>query len=123
MPETRFGRTLGWIEAGDGLISVDGTGGGGGFDALPRTARSGTATATGFGAGFAATFVTPAFFVATGLAAGRMEERATDEERVERAVWAISPRAYHCLRFGVNGERAWPRASRLLRVGDLSDQF
>src|SRR5258706_12320575 len=105
MPEMRFGRTLGCTEAGDGLTSVDGMGGGGGLDALPRTTRG--RTTMGFGAGLAAAFVTGAFLSsrATGLAAGRTEERATDEERLERAVWAISPRAHHCLRFAVNGER------------------
>ena len=103
----------------DGDTSVDGFIAGGAFDAVvfaPGTARSSTAgfltifSAT-FGAGFAATraviLLGVAFFTVagTGLAPVRDVERATEEERVERAVWAISPRAYHCPRSGVNGGR------------------
>ena len=101
-------------------MSVEGFGAGGGFDAVVLTARSST---VGFvatlgatlSAGLAAARVALAglvFFTALAFKPGRDDERAREEERVERAVWAISPRAYHCPRSGVNGERSAGKRGR-----------
>src|SRR5687768_16183898 len=106
-----------------GAMSVEGFGAGGGFDAAPLTARSSTAGVAAtfgatLGAGFAATRAVTllglVFFTAPGFTLGRDVERAREEERVERAGWAISPRAYHCPRSGVNGDREYQSSSSRL---------
>ena len=100
----------------EGDTSVDGFIAGGGLPA-PLIARSSTVggvatfgapfdatfTEEGFAATRAVTLLGLVFFTALGLEPGREVERAMEEERVERAGWAISPRAYHCPRSGVNG--------------------
>lgn len=103
----------------EGDTSVDGFIAGGGLPA-PLIARSSTLGGVAiFGAPFDATFTDEGlaatravtllglvFFTSSGLGLvepGREVERAMEEERVERAGWAISPRAYHCPRSGVNG--------------------
>src|SRR5687768_6607809 len=112
MPEGRIG----------GAMSVEGFIAGGGLEAVDFVGGRARSSTLGFlasfvtgGAGFAVTravaLLGPVFFTAFGLSPGREVERAIEEERVERAGWAISPRAYHCPRFGVNGERADRRRS------------
>ena len=107
MPE---GRIAGGGVEGD--TSVDGFIAGGGLPAplIVRSSTVGLVATFGapfVGAGFAATgagtLLGLVFFTAFGLSPGREVERAIEEERVERAGWAISPRAYHCPRSGVNG--------------------